>query len=118
MTIEQQADAEFERIVRDDFERRCVALMQAKREAGVSMPSDDGFEVTRESLCWRKPDGAYGVAQIESAWQGYQWAIEFAQRGPVTLIDNRSPELQPDGSVVICGQRTGERFDPATGASL
>lgn len=116
--LEAWVDAEFERVIRADFEKRCMTLMNEKRAAGIELRFDNGCEITPETLFWKKPNGDYGVELFNAAWMGYRFAIEFAQRGPVTMVDNRSPELQPDGSVVICGQRTGERFDPATGASL
>lgn len=71
------ADEAFEKALRDDFETRCVELMQSKRETGKTIPGDNGCEVTREALCWRLPSGEYGIAQIASAWQGYCWAVSF-----------------------------------------
>lgn len=64
------------RQMRQDFDERALALMQAKRIAEVPMTGDNGCPVTRESLFWRKPNGEYGVEMFNAAWIGYVWGYE------------------------------------------
>lgn len=62
--------------MRSDFERQCMTLMQAKRDAGTVMASDNGCEVAPQALFWRKDNGEYGVEMFNAAWRGYQWGFE------------------------------------------
>lgn len=59
---------------RKRFETACFAYYQRLKAAGWSHP-DEG-DATPESLFWRKPNGMYGVEQIEAAWQGFLFAQE------------------------------------------
>lgn len=61
------------------FEARCVEQLLVARAAaqahGRTLPDDNG-EATVESLCWREPDGRYGVVQSNTAWIGFQWGLQ------------------------------------------
>lgn len=65
-----------EALLRQDFEDKCLLRMRLKRDAGQFIGADNGAEVTRESLFWRRPDGQYGVLMFNAAWQGYQWGAQ------------------------------------------
>lgn len=68
------------RAMEQDFEERALALFRTKRVAGVRMTDDNNAPLTRESLCWRKPNGDYGVELLNAAWAGYVWGFE-SQKG-------------------------------------
>jgi hypothetical protein len=53
------------------FEEACLVQFAAWRAAG-NTADDNGCENTRESLCWREPDGTYGVLALNSAWWGWK----------------------------------------------
>lgn len=68
------------RAMQQDFEERALALFRTRRLLGSPMKGDNGAPLTQESLCWRKPNGDYGVELLNSAWAGYVWGYE-SQKG-------------------------------------
>lgn len=77
--FESLVNAAAELAMRQDFERRCLAHFQAKREAGVKIIDDNGSPATSEALFWKNPDGSYGVAAFNVAWIAYRWGFEAAK---------------------------------------
>lgn len=55
---------------REHFEYAMVEVFTAWRERGNSL-NDNGSPATREALCWRQPDGTYGVLSMNMAWTGW-----------------------------------------------
>lgn len=73
---------------RDKFEQQLFILYEQQAAAGKLDPALTG-DGTPEALFWKLPNGAYGVAQFNSAWWGWQ-AGRLA----------RHLELQPDFDAV------------------
>lgn len=61
-----------EDIERAAFESAVHDYYLAKRAAVGQLPNDTEMPCDREGLCWRLPDGKYGVGQVESAWWGWK----------------------------------------------
>jgi len=68
-------EADFED--RERFEAAAYAYYLARR-AGGTIVEDTSEAFSPESLLWRHPDGEYGVAAFNSAWWGWQAAVESA----------------------------------------
>ncbi|MEN9316092.1 MAG: hypothetical protein RIS35_2485 [Pseudomonadota bacterium] len=57
---------------REKFEQAAHAFFEARRAAGrIRATTEEMGDGTREALCWREPNGAYGVRALNAAWWGW-----------------------------------------------
>jgi hypothetical protein len=61
--------------MRTRFEELCVQKFGQWREAG-NRANDNGAPLDREALCWKTPEGNYGVAALNAAWWGWRMAMQ------------------------------------------
>lgn len=66
-----------EDVLRAEFERRMVEIGKDSRVRGNVFGDDPAVPMDRESLCWRLPNGNYGVRVIQGAWVGYLFGVEY-----------------------------------------
>jgi hypothetical protein len=55
---------------RCEFEQEIFSYYCDLKSKGWSAPQEG--DQTREALCWRHPNGRYGVNQVEAAWNGWE----------------------------------------------
>lgn len=55
---------------REQFEIEMVDVFKEWRARG-NLAEDNGCPASREALCWRTEDGAYGVLSLNMAWTGW-----------------------------------------------